>query len=150
MIILEIEWWSYFGYLLKVKLSEYSSRLDVGEKKEREEPRMRPKFSVTAVKRIRLQLTAMGKTMRGAKFGGEIKSSFLKHPSREIKLTTRCVNVEFQEEVQTGNVNLGVIRILIVFKNTSMDYVTRECIELGSMWKTRPCGIPVFGGPPRS
>lgn len=63
--------------------------------------------------------------MRGARFEGEVKSSFLKHPSRDIKLTTRCVNVELQEEVQTGNVNLGVIRILMVFKNTGMDYVTR-------------------------
>lgn len=50
---MEIERWSYLGYVLKVELSEFASRLDVGEK---EEPRMSPKFSVTAMKRLELQL----------------------------------------------------------------------------------------------
>lgn len=122
MLSIDIESWSYFGYILKVEQSEFASRLYVGEKKE---PRMRPKFSVTAMKRIELKLTEMGKTMRVVRFGGEIRSSLLKHPNGNIKLITRCVNLKFRKEVQAGNVNLGVIRIFLVFKNTSRDFVTK-------------------------
>ena len=35
MLVVEIEWWSYFGHLLKVKLSEFASRVDVEKKKKK-------------------------------------------------------------------------------------------------------------------
>lgn len=106
---------------MKVELLEFASRLYVGGKE-----RAKDESKVFSRRDEKDKVaTEMGKTMRGARFGGEMRSSLLKHPSGNIKLTTRCVNLKFKEEVQIGNVNLGVIRIFLVFKNTSMDFVTK-------------------------
>lgn len=86
------------------------------------------KLSAIAKKRIEMPLTEMGKTMRGTRFGGEIRSSVLKYPSGDIKQTTRCVILKVREEIQARNVNLRVVRISVAFKNMSMIYVTKECL----------------------
>lgn len=114
--------WSYFGCF-------ESGALRICWKigcviKGREEPRMKPKFSVTAKKRSATDWS--GEDYES--LGGEIRSSGLKHPSGDIKSAMRCMSLKARGEVPAGNVNLSVIRIWMAFKNTSMVCVTKECM----------------------